>query len=94
MYTPAPHTHAHTIAVASAATPIFGMRLDDLKWAVSMLVSVFGSLVAIYLFRANARIQAAALARYEALERGRQASRRVVPVRGAGDGRDVTWLDD
>lgn len=96
MFPPGQNTHAHTLAVAAATTPLVGARFDDLKWAISVIVSVFGSLVAIYLFRAHARLMAESYSRFEALERRRFAARPVVPVRKPGEPRtpDLTFLDE
>jgi hypothetical protein len=95
MFAPAHNTNAHTLAIASAATPLVGIRFDDIKWAISLLVSVFGSLIALYIVRVNMRMQAEAVARYEAAERRREAARPVMPLRKPGDVRgDVAWLDD
>lgn len=66
--------HAHALAVASASTPLLGIRLDDIKWLISVAVSMFGSLIALYICRENSRSQAKALEVHEA-ERRRQAAR-------------------
>ena len=42
------------------------MRFDDLKWAVSIVVSMFGSAVALYIFRGKMRAHAELLARVDA----------------------------
>jgi hypothetical protein len=86
---------AHCLAVASASTPLVGIRFDDVKWAISLLVSALGSLIALYIFRANARLQAQSLERYEALERARVSAIPVVPIRRPHDpiGGDLTFLD-
>jgi uncharacterized membrane protein YdjX (TVP38/TMEM64 family) len=45
----------HFIAVASATTAVVGLRFDDVKWAVTIIVSLIGSAVALYIFRGEMR---------------------------------------
>jgi hypothetical protein len=45
----------HFLAVASATTAVVGIQFDDLKWAVSVGASLFGSAVALYIFRGQMR---------------------------------------
>jgi hypothetical protein len=71
---------AHCLAVASATTPIVGVRLDDVKWLISVIVSAFGSLVALYIFAANARRQSEAIRRYEVAARRPVEPRSVDPL--------------
>jgi hypothetical protein len=51
----------HFLAVASATTAVVGLKFDDLKWVITVAASLFGSAVALYIFRGEMR--AAALAR-------------------------------
>ena len=48
--------------MASAGTPVFGLRLGDVQWAVSVLVSTVGAAVALYIHVRN-DIEAARLRR-------------------------------
>ena len=57
---------AHFLALASATTAVAGLQLDDLKWAISIVASMFGSAVALYIFRGKMRAQAELLARVDA----------------------------
>jgi hypothetical protein len=57
---------AHFLALASATTAVVGLRFDDLKWAVSIGASMFGSAVALYIFRGKMRAHAELLARVDA----------------------------
>jgi hypothetical protein len=72
---------AHFLALASATTAVVGLQLDDLKWAVSIVVSMFGSAVALYIFRGKMRAQAELLARVDA----EVSRRRHLPDRKLGD---------
>src|SRR5262245_32047648 len=45
----------HFIAVASATTAVVGLKVDDVKWAVTIIVSLIGSAVALYIFRGEMR---------------------------------------
>ena len=45
----------HFLAVASATTAVVGVQFDDVKWAVSIAASLFGSAVALYIFRGEMR---------------------------------------
>ena len=56
----------HFLALASATTAVVGLRFDDLKWAISIVVSMFGSAVALYIFRGKMRAHAELLARVDA----------------------------
>jgi hypothetical protein len=70
---------AHFLALASATTAVVGLQFDDVKWAVSIVVSMFGSAVALYIFRGKMRAHAELLARVDAeLDR-----RRVPPDRNS-----------
>jgi hypothetical protein len=46
------------LAVAAATTAVVGIRFDDVKWAVSLAASLFGSAVALYIFRGEMRANA------------------------------------
>jgi hypothetical protein len=46
---------AHGMALLAITTPLVGLRLDDIKWAVSIVASIFGTLAALYIARANRR---------------------------------------
>jgi hypothetical protein len=60
----------HFLAVASATMAVVGFRFDDVKWAVSVAASLFGSAVALYIFRGESRAHTETLARVHAeLER-------------------------
>jgi hypothetical protein len=48
----------HFLAVASATTAVVGLRFDDVQWAVSVGASLFGSAVALYIFRGQMRANA------------------------------------
>jgi hypothetical protein len=48
----------HFLAVASATTAVVGIRFDDVKWALSVGASLFGSAVALYIFREEMRVNA------------------------------------
>jgi uncharacterized membrane protein YdjX (TVP38/TMEM64 family) len=45
----------HFIAVASATTAVVGLKFDDVKWAITIIVSLIGSAVALYIFRGEMR---------------------------------------
>lgn len=60
---------------------IVSLQLDDVKWAVSIVVSMFGSAVVLYIFRGKMRAQAELLARVD-LELRR---RRLHPEQKLGD---------
>jgi hypothetical protein len=53
---------AYLLAMASAGTPVFGLRLDDVKWMISVVTSMVGAAVAMYIFVGN-QIEAARLKR-------------------------------
>ena len=53
---------AYLLAIASAGTPVFGLGLDDLKWVISVVTSMVGASVALYIFVRN-QIEAASLKR-------------------------------
>jgi hypothetical protein len=72
---------AHFLALASATTAVVGLQFDDLKWAVSIVVSMFGSAVALYIFRGKMRAHAELLARVDA----ELSRRRLLPDRKLGD---------
>ncbi len=57
---------AHFLALASATTAVVGLQFDDVKWVVSIVVSMFGSAVALYIFRGKMRAHAELLARVDA----------------------------
>jgi hypothetical protein len=46
---------AHAAAVLAITTPLVGLRFDDIKWGVSIVASIFGTLAALYIARANRR---------------------------------------
>jgi hypothetical protein len=71
---------AHFLALASATTAVVGLQFDDLKWAVSIVVSMFGSAVALYIFRGKMRAHAELLARVDA-----ELSSRLLPDCNPGD---------
>jgi hypothetical protein len=50
----------HFLAVASATTAVVGLGFDDLKWLVTIAASLFGSAVALYIFRGEMRASAQA----------------------------------
>jgi hypothetical protein len=50
----------HFLAVASATTAVVGLKLDDVKWVVTIAASLFGSAVALYIFRGEMRANAEA----------------------------------
>jgi NO-binding membrane sensor protein with MHYT domain len=75
------HGAAHFLALASATTAVVGLRFDDLKWAISIVVSMFGSAVALYIFRGKMRAHAELLARVDA----ELTRRRVHPDRDSVD---------
>jgi hypothetical protein len=64
---------AYLLAMASTATPVVGLRLDDVKWAISVLTSLVGAIIALYIFERN-QVESARLKREAATaeERRRQ----------------------
>jgi hypothetical protein len=54
------------LAVASATTAVVGFGFDDVKWAISIAASLFGSAVALYIFRGEMRAHTATLERVRA----------------------------
>jgi hypothetical protein len=72
---------AHFLALASATTAVVGLQFDDVKWVVSIVVSMFGSAVALYIFRGKMRAHAELLARVDA----ELFRRRLFPDRKVGD---------
>ena len=62
---------AYMLAMASAGTPVFGLRLDDVKWMISVVTSMVGAAVALYIFVRN-QIEAAKLKREIAEEEQRR----------------------
>jgi hypothetical protein len=56
----------HFLAVASATTAVVGLQFDDLKWVVSVGASLFGSAVALYIFRGETRATAKMLKDFQA----------------------------
>ena len=75
------HGATHLLALASATTAVVSLQFDDVKWAVSIVVSIFGSAVALYIFRGKMRAQAELLARVD-VELSR---RRLHPEQKLGD---------
>jgi hypothetical protein len=53
---------AFVLAMASAGTPVFGLRFSDVQWVVSVIVSMVGAAVALYIHVRN-DIEAARLRR-------------------------------
>jgi hypothetical protein len=51
---------------------VVGLQFDDVKWAVSIVASMFGSAVALYIFRGKMRAHAELLARVDAELRRRR----------------------
>ena len=62
------------LAMASAGTPVFGLRLDDVKWVISVVTSMVGATVALYIFVRN-EIEAAKLKCEVAEEEARRRQR-------------------
>lgn len=64
---------AYLLAMASTATPVVGLRLDDVKWAISVMTSLVGAVIALYIFERN-QVESARLKREAAAaeERRRQ----------------------
>jgi hypothetical protein len=56
----------HFLAVASATTAVVGIQFDDLKWAVSVGASLFGSAVALYIFHGQMRANSETLKGFHA----------------------------
>jgi hypothetical protein len=50
---------AHFLCLASSTTALLSTRLDDIKWLVSTLVSLFGTVAAICMFSIARRDRAA-----------------------------------
>ena len=69
------HGATHFLAIASATTAVVGLQFDDVKWAVSIVASMFGSAVALYIFRGKMRAHAELLARVD----GELSRRRLLP---------------
>jgi hypothetical protein len=44
---------AYLLAMASAGTPVFGLRINDVKWVISVVTSMVGAAVALYIFVRN-----------------------------------------
>lgn len=65
---------AYLLAMASAGTPVFGLRLDDVKWVISVVTSMVGAAVALYIFVRN-QIEAARLKREVTEEEERRRQR-------------------
>lgn len=63
--------HAFLLAMAAAGTPAFGLRLDDVKFLLSVLTSLVGSAVALYIFL-RGQLEAARLKREIAEEEERR----------------------
>ncbi len=65
--------HAFLLAMISAGTPAIGLRMDDVKFLLSFIASLVGSVVALYIYAsgqvANAKLRRAAA---EEEERRRQ----------------------
>ena len=68
MFFPRSDGTAHFLALASATTAVVGLKFDDVKWVVSIAASMFGTAVALYIFRGNMRAHAELIARAEAAE--------------------------
>jgi hypothetical protein len=62
---------AYVLAMASAGTPVFGLRLDDVKWLISVVTSLVGAAVALYIFVRN-QIEATKLKRQAAEDEERR----------------------
>jgi hypothetical protein len=65
---------AYLLAMASAGTPVFGLRLDDVKWVISVVTSMVGAAVALYIFVRN-QSEAARLKREVTEEEERRRQR-------------------
>ena len=65
---------AYLLAMASAGTPVFGLRLDDVKWMISVVTSMVGAAVALYIFVRN-QIEATNLKSQIAVEEDRRRQR-------------------
>jgi hypothetical protein len=83
---------AHYLALASATTAVVGLQFDDVKWVVSIVVSMFGSAVALYSFRGKMRAHAELLARLD----GELSRRRQLPDQkiGAQQGGELPVADE
>jgi hypothetical protein len=89
----------HFLAVASATTAVVGIQFDDVKWAVSVGVSLFGSAIALYIFRGEMRANAETLKGFHAeLDRRRTepetATEHLRRVRVTGDIERVNPVSD
>jgi hypothetical protein len=60
--------------MASAGTPVFELRLDDMKWVISVVTSMVGAAVALYIFVRN-QIEATKLKHQIAVEEDRRRQR-------------------
>jgi hypothetical protein len=65
---------AYFLAMASAGTPVFGLKMDDVKWVISVVTSMVGAGVALYIFVRN-QIEAAKLKRQIAAEEDQRRQR-------------------
>jgi hypothetical protein len=65
---------AYLLAMASAGTPVFGLKLDDVKWVISVVTSMVGAAVALYIFVQN-QIEATKLKSQIAAEEDRRSQR-------------------
>jgi hypothetical protein len=52
---PRAQQRAHFLCVASASVPVWAMRLDDAKWALSVVVSLCVTFASLHIFRAIER---------------------------------------
>jgi hypothetical protein len=75
---------AHFLALASATTAVVGLQFDDVKWAISIVASMVGSAVALYIFRGKMRAHAELLARVDA----ELSRRRLLPDQKVGHQHD------
>jgi hypothetical protein len=64
---------AYILAMASTATSVVGLRLDDVQWGISVLTSLVGAVIALYIFE-RGQVESARLKREAAAaeERRRQ----------------------
>jgi hypothetical protein len=86
MLLPRNYGGAHFLALASATTAVVGLQFDDVKWVVSIVVSMFGSAVALYIFRGKMRAHAELLARVDAeLFRRRLLPNSKLPEQAGGE---------
>jgi hypothetical protein len=70
---------AHFLCLASSTVAAAGMRLEDLKWLLSLLVSIFGTLAGIWMFRRQQQSEAERSARWEAAWRSTPPAPAVPP---------------